>query len=179
MQDKEGKSEMNQNFTAQSAADAEYKIGDRDFSRGWGGYEVTDVEQDASGNVIRCEKDITVRPGQALSLQSHDHRRELWTVVSGELTVVLDGDRLTLNAGEDVRIPLGGIHCMANLSKVDVVVHEVQEGVCREIDIHRFKDMYGRPAEQSSAPNVVSSLKVYNDILNEIASTVPSPSAKP
>ncbi len=169
---------MNQNFTAQTtAADAEYKIGDSDFTRGWGGYEVTDVEQDASGQVIRCEKDITVRPGQALSLQSHDHRRELWTVVSGELTVVLD--RLTLKAGEDVRIPLGGIHCMANLSGGDIVVHEVQQGVCRESDIHRFKDMYGRPAEQSSAANVVSSLKVYNDILNEIATVAPSPAAKP
>lgn len=144
-----------------------YRVGDQDFSRGWGGYIVTAVRINDSGEEF-CEKNITVRPGQALSLQSHDLRRELWTVSSGELTVVLDGQRMTLKAGESVRIPLGGIHCMANLGKTDCVVHEVQEGICREEDIHRFKDMYGRPAETSEAANVVSSLRIYCEILNAI-----------
>lgn len=144
-----------------------YKVGDQDFSRGWGGYVVTDVRKNEAGEDV-CEKDITVNPGQALSLQSHDHRREHWTVRQGTLTVVLDGAVLTLEAGRDVRIPLGGIHCMANLSQDICIVHEVQEGICREADIHRFRDMYGRPAEQSDAPNVVSSLKVYDDILRQI-----------
>lgn len=156
---------------------AEYKVGDQDFSRGWGGYVVTDVGMRDNGEEF-CEKDITVNPGQALSLQSHDHRREHWKVVEGSLTVVLDGERLTLESGEDVRIPVGGVHCMANLSSSTCVVHEVQEGVCREADIHRFKDMYGRPAEQSSAGNVISSLAVYNAILNEIAKCSAKPACK-
>lgn len=151
-----------------------YKVGDQDFSRGWGGYIVTDVRKNESGEDV-CEKDITVNPGQALSLQSHDHRREHWIVQKGSLTVVLDGKVLTLEAGQDVRIPLGGIHCMANLSQDVCVVHEVQEGICRESDIHRFRDMYGRPAEQSDAPNVVSSLKVYDDILKQIGAAPAKP----
>lgn len=148
-----------------------YQVGESDYSRGWGGYEVTRVvyeDNDPAKNCLVCEKDITVNPAQALSLQSHDQRRELWVVTKGTLTVVLDGQKLTLNAGEEVRIPVGGIHCMANLGTAPCVVHEVQEGVCDEDDIHRFKDMYGRPAEQSNAPNVVSSLKVYDEILRDI-----------
>ena len=145
-----------------------YKVGDSDFSRGWGGYVVTAVGLNATQEEF-CEKDITVNPGQALSLQSHDHRREHWVVTQGTLTVVLDGQKLTLNAGQDVRIPLGGIHCMANLSTELCIVHEVQKGLCREDDIHRFRDMYGRPAEQSDAPNVVSSLKIYDEILKHIS----------
>lgn len=154
-----------------------YKKGESDFTRGWGGYVVTDVGINDKGEEF-CKKDITVRPGQALSLQSHDHRRELWTVISGELTVVLDGQRKMLATGENISIPVGGIHCMANLGNSAVVVHEIQEGVCREDDIHRFKDMYGRPAEQSNAPNVVSSLKAYNDILNEIGYTTEQPATQ-
>lgn len=144
-----------------------YKVGDSDFSRGWGGYVVTAVGINDAQEEF-CEKDITVNPGQALSLQSHDRRREHWAVTQGTLTVVLDGKKITLKAGEDIRIPLGGIHCMANLSTETCIVHEVQEGLCREDDIHRFRDMYGRPAEQSDAPNVVSSLKIYDEILKEI-----------
>jgi mannose-6-phosphate isomerase len=148
-----------------------YKVGDKD-SRGWGGYIVTAVGTHGNGEEF-CEKDITVNPGQALSLQSHDHRREHWVVTEGTLTVVLDGDRLTLEPGDDVRIPVGGVHCMANLSSAKCVVHEVQEGLCREEDIHRFKDMNNRPVEQSDASNVVSSLTVYDQILGEIGFTSP------
>ncbi len=148
-----------------------YKIGDMD-SRGWGSYIVTDAGTRDNGEEF-CEKDITVNPGQALSLQSHDHRREHWMVTKGSLTVVLDGARLVLKPGDDVCIPVGGVHCMANLSGAECVVHEVQEGVCREEDIHRFKDMNNRPVEQSDAQNVVSSLVVYNQILDEIGSASP------
>lgn len=177
--------DMSNEFNGIKAAPAKkgYQVGESDYSRGWGGYEVTNVvyeDNDPSRNCLVCEKDITVNPAQALSLQSHDQRRELWTVKKGTLTVVLDGQKLTLNPGEDVRIPVGGIHCMANLGSEPCVVHEVQEGFCDEDDIHRFKDMYGRPAEKSDAANVVSSLKVYDEILQKIGySPAVVPGAKP
>ena len=142
---------------------AAYKIGDHD-ERPWGSYVVTAVGH--AGGEEYCEKEITVRPGQILSLQSHELRREHWRVEKGTLTVVLDGERLTLNAGEDVRIPLRGVHCMANLGKVPCVVHERQEGVCREEDIRRYVDAYGRATED--VPEAASSIGVYREILAEI-----------
>jgi mannose-1-phosphate guanylyltransferase / mannose-6-phosphate isomerase len=145
---------------------AAYKVGDTE-TRPWGAYVVTAVGSTGSGEEF-CEKDITVNPGKILSLQSHIHRREHWRVVTGVLTVVLDGQVLTLNEGEDVNLPEGAIHAMANLSPSPVVVRERQEGTCREEDIARYTDAYGRadtplPDDERGR----ASLAVYKDVLEK------------
>ncbi len=145
---------------------AAYKVGDTD-NRPWGTYTVTGVGTNKAGEEY-CEKSITVNPGQVLSLQSHEHRREHWTVESGVLTVVSDDQRLELKAGQDVRLPQGAIHCMANLGKVPCVVRELQEGICREDDIKRYVDSYGRATETSSSPKAEASIALYNEVLSEI-----------
>ncbi len=144
-----------------------YKIGDSD-QRPWGSYVVTAVGTTEGGEEF-CEKDITVKPGQILSLQSHEMRREHWRVTQGVLTVILDGKQLTLQTGEDVRIPLRGIHCMANLSDRACIVHERQEGVCREDDIKRYVDAYGRGTEAPSSHAAQASIDLYKKILGTIS----------
>lgn len=141
-----------------------YKIGDSD-QRPWGRYTVTGVGTD-SGEEF-CEKEITVDPGKILSLQSHNHRREVWTVAQGTLTVVVDDRRLTLDAGQSVDIPLTSIHCMANLGDIPCVVHERQIGLCSEDDIIRYADAYGR-AETPPTGQIKTSVDLYNAILEEI-----------
>ena len=143
-----------------------YRVGDMDI-RPWGSYTVTAVGVKDSGEES-CVKEIQVNPGQILSLQSHEHRREHWKVISGVLTVVLDGERLTLKAGEDVRVPQGAIHCMANLAAVAVVVQEIQQGLCREEDITRYIDAYGRHTAESTDPRVTKSVEVYKALLADI-----------
>jgi len=150
---------------------AEYKVGDGD-TRPWGQYVVTAVGENDGGEEF-CEKKITVNPGQILSLQSHEQRREYWRVDAGTLTVLLDGERLVLEAGQDVEIPLQGIHCMANLSGTPCVVFERQEGVCREEDIKRYVDSYGRGTAGGDDPKIAASVKVYQDIATEIAKSRP------
>lgn len=145
---------------------APYRIGDRD-TRPWGDYEVTAVGLNAAGEEV-CEKKITVLPKQILSLQSHELRRELWRVVAGELTVILNDSRLTLKEGDDVHVPLGSIHAMANIANVPCVIFERQEGVCREEDIKRYLDAYGRGVEASTSPVVTASLAVYRAVMDEI-----------
>ncbi len=144
----------------------EYHVGDRD-TRPWGEYEVTAVTKNAAGEEV-CEKKITVLPKQILSLQSHELRRELWRVVSGELTVILNDRRITLTAGQDINVPLGSIHAMANTSDAPCVVFERQEGTCREEDIKRYLDAYGRGVEASDNPVVTASLAVYTEVMKEI-----------
>lgn len=143
----------------------EYKIGDHD-TRPWGSYKVTDVG--ATGSEEFCEKEITVLPHQVLSLQSHDHRRETWRVTSGTLTVIIDDQRHELTAGEEIKIPSGAIHCMANRHNAVCVIFERQEGTCREEDIHRFADAYGRAGETVSGDVAEKSLALYQQLLNEI-----------
>jgi mannose-1-phosphate guanylyltransferase/mannose-6-phosphate isomerase len=145
-----------------------YTVGDHD-ARPWGEYEVTAVGLTTSGEEY-CEKKITVLPRQILSLQSHELRRELWRVTSGELTVILNDQNITLKAGESINVPLGSIHAMANVSDEPCVVFERQEGVCREADIKRYLDAYGRGVEESNDPFVVASLATYTKVLNALKS---------
>jgi mannose-6-phosphate isomerase-like protein (cupin superfamily) len=69
-----------------------------------------------------CEKVITIRPWQILSLQSHALRREAWTVKKGRLTVLSGGRRMSLSPHETIHIPAGSIRCMANMNADDCVV---------------------------------------------------------
>lgn len=150
-----------------SALTDAYKVGDTD-QRPWGSYVVTGVGLNAAGEEF-CTKDITVAPGKVLSLQSHELRRERWTVKSGLLTVVLDDQLLTLQEGESIDIPLKSIHCMANLTKSFCVVSEIQEGICREADIKRYVDANGRQTETLTSPLAEASITHYTRIMNEIS----------
>lgn len=143
-----------------------YKTGDSD-QRDWGSYIVTDAAYDG-GLCVRCEKNITVRPGFMLSVQSHDKRRENWTVTAGKLTVVLDGEVHTLPEGGSVDVPLGAIHTMANLGSAPCVVHEIQMGECAESDIHRYWDPNGRPVEQSEEPRVLASIERCEALMKNV-----------
>lgn len=143
-----------------------YHVGETD-TRPWGSYIVTDVGTSATGEEF-CKKDITVAPGAALSLQSHDLRRETWTVKSGTLTVILDDKRLDLQAGQSIDIPLQAIHCMANLTSAPCLVAEIQIGICREADIKRYVDTNGRKTEPLTTPTAQASVALYHQISDEI-----------
>lgn len=131
---------MNEN-TAQNYNPDAYNVGDAD-TRPWGKWEVIGIsEKDGEQHV---EKHITVIPGGILSYQSHELRREKWTVVKGRLRVTLNDQIIDLNEGQSIDIPLKAKHRMANPFEEDVVVHEVQMGICKESDIIRYEDSYGR-----------------------------------
>lgn len=90
-------------------------------------------------------KRIFVKPGAALSLQSHHHRSEHWIVVEGTAKVIVDDDTKLVTEGQSVYIPLGAIHRMENPGKVPMVLIEVQTGVyLGEDDIIRYEDIYSR-----------------------------------
>jgi len=90
-------------------------------------------------------KRIHVRPGAALSLQSHVHRSEHWIVVAGTARVTVDGAVQLLTENQSAYIPLGAVHRMENPGKVPMVLIEVQTGsYLGEDDITRYADVYAR-----------------------------------
>ena len=114
-------------------------IVDEEAQRPWGYYEVL---LDAPYTKV---KEITVEPGHRLSYQSHQKREEYWTVVKGNLTVVLEGKEHTLHTGKSIHIPVGSKHRMWNKTKDDIKVVEVQVGsYFGEDDIIRYEDDYER-----------------------------------
>jgi mannose-1-phosphate guanylyltransferase/mannose-6-phosphate isomerase len=90
-------------------------------------------------------KRIVVKPGAALSLQSHNHRAEHWIVVEGTAKVTIDDETRLVTENQSVYVPLGAAHRLENPGKVDVVMIEVQTGTyLGEDDIIRYEDVYAR-----------------------------------
>ncbi len=107
--------------------------------RPWGKYYV--LEDEKTHKVKRIE----VNPDQRLSYQFHYHRSEVWTVVSGEALVILDGKEHNLQSGDVIKIPQGAKHRIKNPGKELLVFIEVQYGsYFGEDDIIRLQDDYAR-----------------------------------
>ena len=107
--------------------------------RPWGWYETL-----ALGDRFQV-KQIMVKPGGRLSLQSHVHRAEHWVVVAGSARVTVDQDVRLLSENESVYIPLGAVHRLENPGKIDLHLIEVQSGAyLGEDDIVRYEDVYAR-----------------------------------
>ena len=107
--------------------------------RPWGWFESL-----AMGERFQVKR-ICVKPGAALSLQSHTKRSEHWVVVQGEAKVTL-GDKVNLlQEGESVYVPIGTIHRMENPGRTPMILIEVQIGLyLGEDDIVRYEDRYAR-----------------------------------
>ena len=112
----------------------------REFDRRpWGTYTV--LEEDRGFKVKRIE----VLPGKRLSYQKHAQRAEHWYVVEGTAKVTLDGEEITVRAGEAIDIPIGTAHRVENPDEGNLVFIEVQRGnYLGEDDITRLEDDYGR-----------------------------------
>ena len=107
--------------------------------RPWGYYE--SIFDDDRWQI----KLITVKPGQRLSLQKHNHRAEHWIVVSGTAKVEIEENIITLYENQSSYIPMGSKHRLCNPGKIPLLLIEVQCGsYLGEDDIERFEDNYGR-----------------------------------
>ena len=90
-------------------------------------------------------KRICVKPGAALSLQSHKYRSEHWIVVEGSAKVTIEKKVSLVTEGQSVYVPLGSIHRVENPHKLPMVLIEVQIGTyLGEDDIIRYEDAYSR-----------------------------------
>ena len=88
--------------------------------KSWGSYRVLDVEEDS------MTVKVTLNPGHRMNYHSHQHRDEVWTVVSGEGMVVMDGKRRDVGPGDVVNISRNAKHTI--IAKTELVLIEVQMG---------------------------------------------------
>lgn len=106
--------------------------------RPWGSYSILGTRNDIQ------TKQIIVNPNSRLSLQKHQHRREIWFVIEGNPTVEVGQDNFVASPGTVVIVEKNEVH---RLSATDnqVVIIEVQIGdYLGEDDIVRLEDDYGR-----------------------------------
>jgi mannose-1-phosphate guanylyltransferase len=94
--------------------------------KSWGSYHVLDVK-DGSMTIK-----ITLRAGHGMNYHSHDHRNEVWTVVSGKGYTVVDGTKKPVGPGDIVALQAGCRHTIFADTELQLI--EVQIG--KDIDAH-------------------------------------------
>ena len=88
--------------------------------KSWGSFRIIDVEEGSL--TIK----VTLHAGHAMNYHSHECRREIWNVVSGSGTVLLDGEERSVCSGDVIEIPVGMKHKIS--ARERMVVIEVQIG---------------------------------------------------
>ncbi len=109
--------------------------------RPWGSFTVLKDEPDYK------LKQLSVKPGNRLSLQRHQKREEHWFVTAGQPAITLEERIIELSPGDYIHIPLHHWHRITNpadnQSPVEII--ELQLGnYFGEDDIERRQDDYGR-----------------------------------
>lgn len=88
--------------------------------KSWGKYQVIDVGSDSM--TIK----VSLMAGHSMSYHAHTYRNEVWTIVSGEGQVVIDGIEQAVRPGDVITIQAGCRHMIA--AKTDMQLVEVQIG---------------------------------------------------
>ena len=94
--------------------------------KSWGSFRILDVE-DESLTII-----VTLNPGHKMNYHSHERRGEVWTIISGTGTSLIDGVKKRVQAGDVLTMPAGCRHTL--LADTELKVIEVQIG--HEITVH-------------------------------------------
>ena len=98
--------------------------------KSWGEYRVIDVEDES-----RTIK-VTLRKGHQMNYHSHEHRNEVWTIVSGVGIATVNGRKYDWVPGDTIKLPVGCKHTI--YAKTDLQLIEVQSG--KEITVKdKFK----------------------------------------
>lgn len=88
-------------------------------------------------------KIISIKPNEALSVQSHEKRSEFWRVLKGEGVFLLGDEEKSITAGDEVAIPVGAKHSLrAGAAGLEIL--EISRGDFEEEDEIRYQDKYGR-----------------------------------
>lgn len=94
--------------------------------KSWGSFHVLDVNADSM--TIK----VTLNPGHKMNYHSHKYRDEIWNIISGKGTVIIDGMKQDVETGDVVTMQAGCRHTI--IAETELKVIEVQLG--REISIH-------------------------------------------
>lgn len=94
--------------------------------KSWGSFRVLDVES----NSLTIK--VTLKPGHRMNYHSHDRRDEVWTVMSGNGKVIVDGVEQLVRLGDIVTMQAGCRHTVIAESELKLL--ELQLG--EEISVH-------------------------------------------
>lgn len=88
--------------------------------KSWGIYNVIDIQPEA------MTVKISLQAGSNMKYHSHELRDEVWTIVTGNGTVIIDGEKKKVSAGDVINIKAGAKHTVS--AETDMNIIEVQIG---------------------------------------------------
>ena len=97
--------------------------------KSWGRYQVIDVEDDS------MTVKVTLNEGHRMNYHSHEHRDEIWNIISGKGSVIIDGMEQKVKPGDVVTMAAGCRHTV--IAETDLEMIEVQIG--KLISVHDKK----------------------------------------
>lgn len=102
--------------------------------KSWGSYEVLDIGQESL--TIK----VTLNSGHKMNYHKHNHRDEVWVVISGKGTVITDEQERKVSAGDVIEMPIGCAHTVIADTKLQLI--EVQLG--KEISVQDKTKITGK-----------------------------------
>ncbi len=105
--------------------------------RPWGNFERFTLNEKTTVKIV------TVNPGEAISLQTHEHRDEFWRVIRGLGTIRIGDTTHEATAGASYFSPRHSEHRVEGGSE-GLQFLEIAFGDFNEQDITRLEDKYGR-----------------------------------
>ena len=97
--------------------------------KSWGSFRVLDVGDDSL--TIK----VTLNPGHSMNYHSHEHRDEIWNVISGHGRTVVDEREQSVKAGDVICMEAGCRHTV--IADTELQMIEVQLG--QDITVHDKK----------------------------------------
>lgn len=94
--------------------------------KSWGEFKVIDVED----NSLTIK--VTLNPGHAMNYHSHEHRDEVWTVVSGEGRTIIDGFERKVKAGDVIKMTAGSKHMISADTELTLIEVQIGESISVE-----------------------------------------------
>lgn len=91
--------------------------------KSWGYYRVIDY----TSNSITVK--VTLHRNCNMNYHSHEHRDEVWTVVSGEGIAVIDSKKIALRPGIVVNLPCFCRHTVIAKTKLEIIEIQMGEGI--------------------------------------------------
>ncbi len=98
--------------------------------KSWGSFQVLDVEKESLTILV------TLKPGHRMNYHSHDHRDEVWNVISGSGRTIVDGMEQNVHAGDVITMQAGCRHTIISDTE-EIRLIEVQLG--KSISVHDKK----------------------------------------
>ena len=105
--------------------------------RAWGKYQVLDyrVKEDGENTLT---KHLIIKPGCHISYQRHGHRTEMWTIVEGTGTLIIDGVISKVGRGDTACIEPGTKHAIKATSELHIIEIQLGDELTEE-DVERLQ----------------------------------------